>query len=124
MQVVRHSGNNATVWSAPDSHRFGDVLQRMRTQILKRRTYLSTNLPVRIVGNANTTRLCDTFETHCNIDTITKDIIVFDDDITDVNANAKFDPLDLRYIGILLCHAALDFVGTPHGVDHAGELNE
>jgi hypothetical protein len=24
----------------------------------------------------------------------------------------------------LFCHAALDFVGTSHGVDHAGELNE
>src|SRR4051794_35195973 len=112
MQRVRHDGNNATVWNAPDSHRFGNVLQRMRTQILKLRTYLSTNLPVRVVGNANTTRLGDTFETHCNIDTVTKDIIVFDDDVTDVNANAKFDPLVLGHIGILLRHAALDFVGA------------
>jgi len=24
----------------------------------------------------------------------------------------------------LFCHAALDFVGTSHGVDHAGELND
>ena len=55
-------------------------------EILKLRTYLSTNLPMRIVGNAKTTRLGDTFETHCNIDTVAKDIIVFDDDITDVNA--------------------------------------
>ena len=77
-----------------------------------------------IVGNANPTRLCDPFETHSNIDTITKDIIVSDDDITDVNADAKFDPLVLRHIGILFCHAALDVVGTSHGVDHAGELNE
>src|SRR5260370_17321475 len=49
---------------------------------------------------------------------------VFDDNITDVNADAKFDPLDLRHIDILFGHAALDFVGTSHGVDHAGELNE
>src|SRR5712671_4098758 len=124
MQVVRHSGNNATVWSAPDSHRFGDVLQRMRTQILKRRTYLSTNLPVRIVGNANTTRLCDTFETHGNIDTITKDIIVFDDDITDVNANAKFDPFALRHIDILFGHGALNFDCAAYGIYDAPELNE
>ena len=77
-----------------------------------------------IVGNANPTRFCDPFETHCNIDPVTKDIIVFDDNITDVNADAKFDPLVLRHIGILFRHAALDFVGTSHGVDHAGELNE
>src|SRR5712664_780418 len=77
-----------------------------------------------IVGNANPTRFCDPFETHRNIDPVTKDIVLFDDDITDVNADAIFDPLDLRHIGILFGHTALDFVGTSHGVDHAGELNE
>jgi hypothetical protein len=77
-----------------------------------------------IIGNANPTRLGDPFETHCNIDPITKDIIVCYDNITDVNADAELDPLVLRHIGILFCQAALDFVGTSHGVDHAGELNE
>jgi hypothetical protein len=41
-----------------------------------------------------------------------------------VNADAKFDPLDLRYIDILFGHAALNFDGTSHGVDQAGELDE
>src|SRR5712691_4253034 len=43
---------------------------------------------------------------------------------TDVTADAKFDPLVLRHIGILFRHAALDFVGASDGVDHAGELDE
>ena len=77
-----------------------------------------------IIGNANPTRLCDPFETHCNIDPITKDIIVCDDNITDVNADAKFNPLVLRHIGIAFRHAALDFVCASDGIDHAGELNE
>ena len=64
------------------------------------------------------------FKTHRNIDPVTKDIIVCDDNITDVNADAKFDPLLLRHIDILLRHAALDFVGASDGIDHAGELNE
>jgi len=41
-----------------------------------------------------------------------------------LNADPKFDPFVLWHIGILFGHAALDFVGTSHGVDHAGELNE
>ena len=77
-----------------------------------------------IVGNANPSRFCDPFETRCNIDPITKDIIVCDDNITDVDTDAKFDPIVLRHIGILLRHAALDFVGASDGIDHAGELNE
>src|SRR5260221_448794 len=91
----------------------------MRTRLPALRT-----LPLSIVGNANPTRLCDTFETHCNIDPITKDIIVCDDNITDVNADAKFDQLVLRYVDILFGHAALNFDGTSHSVDDAGELNE
>jgi hypothetical protein len=79
---------------------------------------------VSIVGNANPTRLCDPFETHCNIDPVTKDIIVCNDNITDVNADAKFDPLVLRDVDILFGHAALNFVGASDGIDHAGELDE
>ncbi len=77
-----------------------------------------------IVRNADPARFGDPFETHRNIDPVTKDIIVFDDDITDMNADAKFDPLGQRHIDILFGHAALDFVGTAYGIDHAGELNE
>jgi hypothetical protein len=61
---------------------------------------------------------------HGNIDPITKDIVLFDDDIADVNADAKFDPPDLRHVGISFGHAALNFDGASHGVDDAGELNE
>ena len=96
----------------------------LRTYILKGDIYLAADLPVSVVGNADTARFCDPFETHRNIDPITEDIVLFDDNITDMNADAKFDPLDLRHIDILFCHAALDFIGTSHGVDHAGELNE
>jgi hypothetical protein len=85
---------------------------------------LAADLTLRVLGDANAARLCDPFETHCNIDPIAKDVIVCDDDITYVNADAKFDPLFLRHTGILFRHAALDFVGTSHSVDHAGELNE
>ena len=95
----------------------------MRTQILKRYIYLAPNLPTRVVRNADTARLCDPFETHGNIDPVAKDIVLFDNDITDVNADAEFDPRVLRHVDILFGHAALNFVGTSHGVDHAGELS-
>jgi hypothetical protein len=40
-----------------------------------------------------------------------------------VNADAELDPLVLRHVDILFGHAALNFGGTSHGVDHAGELS-
>ena len=94
----------------------------MRTQILKRYIYLATNLPTSVVRDADTAGLCNPFETHRNIDPVTKDIVFFDNNITDVNADAEFDPLVLRHVDILFGHAALNFVGTSDGVDHAGEL--
>jgi hypothetical protein len=79
-------------------------------------------LPTCVVRNADTAGLSDPFETHRNIDPVTKDIVLFDNDITDVNADAELDPLVLRHVDILFGHAALNFVGTSDGVDHAGEL--
>jgi hypothetical protein len=109
---------------APDSHWFGDILQYLRTHIVIIDIDLAPNLPMSIVRNVDAAWFCDPFETHRNIDPVTKDIVLFDDYITDVNADAKFDPFVLRHIGILFGRAALDFVGTSRGVDHAGELNE
>src|ERR1700694_439235 len=105
-------------------HRFGDILQRLRAQILKRNVYLAPNLPMCIVGNADSARFGDPFKSHRNIDPITIDVIVFDDNITDVDADAKFDPFVLRYIGVLCGNAALNFDGTAYRINHAAELNE
>src|SRR4029453_1554987 len=112
----------AAVWDGPDPKWFGDILQGLRTQILKRYIYLATNLPTSVVRDADAARLCDPFEAHCNIDPVTKDIVFFDNNITDVNADAEFDLLVLRHVDILFGHAALNFVGTSDGVDNAGEL--
>ena len=63
-------------------------------------------------------------ETHCNIDPITKDIVVFNYNITDVNADAKFNPLDLRYNDIVFGQAALNFDRAAYGIYDAAELDE
>ena len=77
-----------------------------------------------IFGNADATRLCNPFEAHCNIDRLTIDILLFYDDITDVNAYSKFDPFVLRHVNVLFGHTALNFAGTSHGVDHTSELDK
>ena len=60
----------------PRAHWFGDVLEGLRPKVVARDLNLATNLPMSVIGNADPTRLGDPFETHCNIDTITKDIVV------------------------------------------------
>jgi hypothetical protein len=43
---------------------------------------------------------------------------------SEVYPDAKFDPLFLGYVGISLCHAALDFDRTALRVHHAAELRK
>ena len=119
------SCSGATVCAnAPDAYRFGDISQRPRTHIVEIKTDFGPDLPASIVGNANTPGFRDPFKTNRYIDRVTIDIMLFNDDITDVNTDTKFDPFVLGHIDILLGHAALDFVGTAQGVDHAGELDK
>src|SRR5260221_4622429 len=116
------SGETAVYLNTPDVHGFGDIPERLCAHTFEGEVDLAPNLPVNIVGNTDTTRFCDPFETHRNVDPVTKDIVLFDNNITDVNADAEFDPLVLRHVDILLGHGALYFGGTSYRVDHAGEL--
>ena len=70
----------------------------MRAHIFEGYIDLATNLPVSIIGNADTAGLRDPFEARGNIDAVAKDIVVVDDNIADVNADAKLDAIVLGRI--------------------------
>ena len=48
----------------------------------------AANLPVCIVGNANAARFGDSLKTRRDVDSIAENIVVVDDDVADVNADA------------------------------------
>ena len=108
----------------PRPHRISNIFEGLLSHIITGNLDLAPDLPVGIIGHADPARFGDALKAGSNIDTITKDIVVFNDNIADVNADAKFNPLDLRYIDIVFGHAALNFVGTSHGVNDAGKLDE
>ena len=53
-----------------------------------------------------------------------KDVAVFDDDVADIDADAKFDPASRRHGGIAVGHSALHLDGTAHRINHTGEFDE
>ncbi|HEV7392144.1 MAG TPA: hypothetical protein VGO08_10900, partial [Burkholderiales bacterium] len=61
-----------------------DVFELLFASIIEGDVEFIAYMSVGIIGKADTARFCVSFETHCNIDPITKDIIVFDNNITDV----------------------------------------
>jgi hypothetical protein len=79
---------------------------------------------LRIVGNADATGLGDALKARGDVDTVAEDIVVVDDDVTDVNADAEFDPPLLRRVAIMLRHAVLDRHRAARGVDRAGEFDQ
>src|SRR5712672_3093779 len=124
-RFCRHCRRRA--WAAadaPSAHWFSDILQVLRTHILEGYIELAADLPVSVVGDADAARLSNSLQPRCDVDAVAKDIIFIDDDVADVDADAKFDPLALRYIDILFGHTALNFDGAACGLYGAAELDE
>src|SRR5262249_20543616 len=85
---------------------------------------LATDLTLRIVRDANAARLRNAFKTGGDIDAIAKDVVVIDNDVADVNADAKFNALGRRHRGILLHHGTLHLNGASGGIDRTSELDQ
>src|SRR5580704_6708668 len=108
---------------SPCPHRLSDILQGLRSYIIKYNFDFAADLPISVIQNTDSTGIRYSFKASRDIDAIAKNIIVVKDDITDVDANSKFDPFVLRHVGILINHAALDIGCAPRRIDGAGELD-
>jgi hypothetical protein len=79
---------------------------------------------VGIVGNAHAARFGDSLKARGDIDPIAENIVFIEDDVADVNADAKIDPEFRRHINILSSHLSLDFHPATRCIDGTGELNQ
>jgi hypothetical protein len=124
-RLNRRCRRSARVYPQPPrAHRLGNILQALRAYIFKGEIYLAANLALRIVRDADAAGLCDPFKPCRNINAVAKDVIVIEDDVTDVNTNAEFDPLQLRHRGILLSHTTLDLDGASGCIDGTSKLDK
>src|SRR5271166_4101048 len=72
--------------------RFGDVLQRRRPEVADLEVKPRSDLPVGVLGKADSPRLGDTFESRRDIDPVAHQVAVgLLDDVAQVNADAKND---------------------------------
>ena len=65
-------------------------------------------LPVCIIGYRDTAGFRDAFKTCRDVDPITEDVIIFEDNVSNVHAYAKLDTPVTLDGGITLCHPALN----------------
>ena len=59
-----------------------------------------------------------------DIHTVAKDIVVFDDDVAEIDPYAKLDPAVLGDSGLAVDHCALQFGGAANRVDDAREFRQ
>ena len=95
----------------PGAHRLTDILQSLLADVVEGNIHLAANLPMGVVGDTHTTRLGDPLEARRDIDAVAENIVVVEDDIADMNANAELDALLKRAIA-LRSHLALHFDGA------------
>jgi hypothetical protein len=106
-----------------DPNRPCNVLQFMFASVLEVYIELAAHLSVSIVRDANAARLGYSFKARSNIHTVPEYIVFLDDNVADMDANAEFNALVLRYRCIALGHTALYLNRTTRGIDRAHELN-
>jgi hypothetical protein len=108
----------------PRLHRLGDILQRLRSHIVTGNLDLASHLSMGVIGYADTSRFGNALKARSNVDAVPKDIVVIDDDVTDVDADAKFDPVVVRHGRVLLGHPALDLYGASDRIHGTSKLDQ
>ena len=85
---------------------------------------LAPDLAVSVIRDADAAGVRDAFEASRDVDAVAEDVVVVDDDVADMNADAKLDALCFGYIDIAVRHAALNLDGATHRVDRAAEFDQ
>jgi hypothetical protein len=108
-----------------DSYRLGDVLEALWPEIGHRQIEPPFDLAIGVLRKTDAARLADPFETCGDIDAIAHQVAVaLLNNIAEMNADAEFDALVWRDLGIALDHRPLDFDGAVHRVDNAAEFDD
>jgi hypothetical protein len=100
-------------------HRTGDILEALLAHIFKLDRDFAENLIVRRRRDADTTRFRDALKTGCDIDAIAKNVMGFDDYVTDINANAKGETLVFSVANREIMDALLELRCSPNRLDRA-----
>src|ERR1700733_1205659 len=101
-----------------------DVLEVPKPQLLAGKREFFEQVIMCLARNANSARFGYTLKPCGDVHAIAVNIVIIDDDVAEVYANPKFDPLIDTYPGVPLAHAALHFNGASYRVNHRRELDQ
>jgi hypothetical protein len=79
---------------------------------------------VGIVGNADCAGAGQRLYTGGDIHPIAVNVALVDDDVTDVDTDAEFDPTIFRNVGVAFSQSTLDFYSAAHSIDCARKFDQ
>jgi hypothetical protein len=107
-----------------DPHRARDVLDALLAQILESISQLVPDLVAHHPRDADPTGRRKGFEARRDIDTVTEQVIILDDDIAEVDPDPELYPAVLRHLGFAIDHRPLQLSGAADSVDDAREFRQ
>jgi hypothetical protein len=106
------------------THRPRNVLDLVFAHILERKIELIAHLIMHDAADPDAAWLRQGFETRRDVDAVTIDVLVINDDIAHVQTNPKLNTPFWRNLNIALGHLPLNIDCTAYGVDDTGKLNK
>ncbi|HEX4193877.1 MAG TPA: hypothetical protein VHY80_12295 [Stellaceae bacterium] len=105
-------------------NRASDVLDLSFAPVLESDIEFVAHLVAHDPADADPTGLGQGFEARSDIDAIAKDVVVVDNDVADIDADAELDAALGRHSDITLGHLALHLYCAAHRIHDAGKLDE
>jgi hypothetical protein len=96
----------------------------MLAQVLKPEIDFVAHLVTHDPADADPARLGQGFQPRRDIDAIAEDVVVVDDDVAEIDADAKLDAALARDTVIAQRHLALQFDRAAHRIDDAREFDQ
>jgi len=106
------------------AHRLGNVFERLGPKVVEIRVHPSAGVSPGVFGQTDSARLRQGLQPRGDIHAVAENIVVLDNDVAEIDADAKLDPLIQRCIGHGMVHRALPSQGAFDGVHHAGKFNQ
>ena len=104
--------------------RTGDVLDLLRAEILEGKAQLVQDLIAHDPADADPARIGQRLQPRGDIDAIAEDVVAVDDDVADIDADAKVESLIGCNACVALRHAALHVDRAAHRIDDAREFHQ
>ena len=102
----------------------GDVLELLLALVGKADIEAAFDVLLHARRHANAAWRRKSLQPGSHVHTFTEDIVVLDDNVANMDADAEFDTPVRRDVGIARRHAALDVNGTADRIDDAGEFGQ